>query len=67
MEMRNWINANQAIFALLGTTYGADGRTTFTLPNLRGRVPIHADGGMKQRGEEYHTLTFAEMPVHSHL
>jgi microcystin-dependent protein len=55
------------MFSLLGATYDRVGRTTLTLRNLRGRVPIHADGGMKQRGEEYHTLTYAEMPIHSHL
>jgi len=55
------------MFSLLGATYGRDGRTTLTLRNLRRRVPIHADGGMKQGGEEYQTLTYAEMPIHSHL
>jgi microcystin-dependent protein len=63
------INENQALFALLGTTFGGDGRTTFGLPNLLGRVPMH-QGGTQQlgtrAGEEAHTLTQAEMPTHTH-
>jgi microcystin-dependent protein len=65
------INQNQALFALLGTTYGGNGQTTFALPNLQGRSPIHIDSttgttlGM-QLGEEAHTLTVAEMPQHGH-
>ena len=54
------INQNQALFSLLGTTYGGDGRTTFGLPNLQGRVPMHLGGGLslgKLGGETTHTLT----------
>jgi microcystin-dependent protein len=63
------INQNQSLYALLGTTYGGDGRTTFALPDLRGRVPIHFDSGHFQgqkSGAETHTLTAAEMPSHTH-
>ena len=64
------INQNQSLYSLLGTTYGGDGRTTFALPDLRGRTPIHPDGaGISQgsrAGEETHTLTAAEMPAHTH-
>jgi microcystin-dependent protein len=63
------INQNQALFSILGTTYGGDGRTTFALPDLRGRVPVHIGGeiplGVKT-GEENHTITPAEMPQHTH-
>ncbi|MGH7266812.1 MAG: phage tail protein [Candidatus Rokuibacteriota bacterium] len=64
------INQNQALFSLLGTTYGGDGRVTFALPNLQGRVPVHFGEGLIQGqadGEESHTLTQVEMPQHSHL
>ena len=60
------INQNQALFSLLGTTYGGNGQTTFGLPNLQGRVPIHVGGGNPQGqmiGEAAHTLTVAEMPA----
>src|SRR6476659_9479361 len=63
------INQNQALFSLLGTTYGGDGRVNFALPDLRSRVPIHmsADFTLGQRGgEEAHTVTQTEMPAHSH-
>lgn len=63
------INQNQALFSLLGTTYGGDGRVNFALPDLRGRVPFHMGGGysLGQRGgEETHTLSTAEMPTHTH-
>lgn len=63
------INQNQALFALLGTTYGGNGVTSFALPDLRGRVPMHVGGGFTQGqtgGEVVHTLTLAEMPQHAH-
>lgn len=68
------INQNQALFSLLGTTYGGDGRSTFGLPDLRSRAPIHAGHGPglsnrrlgSKSGEEYHTLTAQEMPNHNH-
>ena len=63
------INQNQALFSLLGTTYGGDGRTSFALPDLRGRTPIHVGAGysLGQRGgEQLHTLTVTEMPQHAH-
>lgn len=68
------INQNQSLYSLLGTMYGGDGRTTFALPDLRGRSPIHvgaADGGTNRAlgskaGEETHTLTGAETPAHTH-
>jgi len=64
------INQNQALFSLLGTTYGGDGRVTFGLPNMQGRVPLHFGGGFVQGqagGEELHTLISQEMPQHTHL
>ena len=64
------INQNQALFSLLGTTYGGDGRTTFGLPDLRGRVPLHMGPShtLGQRGgEEGHTLSQSEMPTHVHV
>ena len=63
------INQNQALFALLGTTYGGDGRVNFALPNLQGRSAMHASSGhpLGQRsGETAHTLTTNEMPAHGH-
>lgn len=63
------INQNQSLYSLLGTTYGGDGRTTFALPDLRGRTPIHvsATHGLGSRsGEERHSLSIAEMPQHKH-
>ena len=63
------INQNQALFSLLGTTYGGDGRTTFALPNLRGKAPIHTGAGFilgQTGGQEAHTVTQSEMPQHIH-
>jgi microcystin-dependent protein len=63
------INQNQALFALLGTTYGGDGRTNFALPNFQGRAPMHRSNVRvlgEALGEESHTLTAAEMPAHAH-
>jgi microcystin-dependent protein len=63
------INQNQAIFSLLGTTYGGDGRVNFGLPDLRGRVPIHFGAGHtlgERGGEEAHTVSIAELPTHNH-
>ena len=64
------INQNQALFALLGTTYGGNGQTTFALPDLRGRAPIHKGSGFilgQKGGESSHALTLAEMPTHTHI
>ncbi|WP_028544639.1 phage tail protein [Paenibacillus taiwanensis] len=64
------INNNQALFSLVGTTYGGDGRTTFALPNLKGRVPIHTSSSHtlgQSQGEATHTLTINEMPAHVHI
>jgi microcystin-dependent protein len=70
------IAPNTALFSLLGTTYGGNGTTTFALPDLRGRIPIHAGAsagpGLSPRspgeraGAENHTLTLAELPAHAH-
>ncbi len=63
------INQNQALFSLLGTMYGGDGRVNFALPDLRGRVPIHMGSGHTQGergGEQGHTLSIAELPTHTH-
>ena len=63
------INQNQSLYSLLGTTYGGDGRTSFALPDLRGRTPIHeGDGhGLGQKGGvETVTLTDAEIAAHTH-
>lgn len=69
------INQNQSLYSLLGTTYGGDGRTSFALPDLRGRTPIHtgrSNGGGEhmlgqKSGEETHTLQANEMPNHDHV
>jgi microcystin-dependent protein len=68
------ISQNQALFAILGTTYGGNGQTTFALPNLQGSIPIHfgtdpsgnnyTEG--QRGGEPTHTVTLAEMPQHTH-
>ena len=80
---RNWalcdgqllpINSNSALFSILGTTYGGDGRTTFALPDLRGRSPIHAGTGPglptfrlgERGGNETTLLKIENMPSHSH-
>ncbi|WNQ13160.1 tail fiber protein [Paenibacillus aurantius] len=63
------INQNQALFSILGVTYGGDGVTTFALPDLRGRVPVHVGNGVtlgQSAGEEAHVLTVNEMPAHIH-
>ena len=68
------INQNQSLYSLLGTTYGGDGRTSFALPDMRGRTPIHvgrSNGGGDHRegqksGEETHTLAANELPQHTH-
>ena len=64
------INQNQALFSLLGTTYGGNGQTTFALPDLRGRVPVHMGAGYTEGqagGQEAHTVTVSEMPQHAHF
>src|SRR4051812_14510028 len=64
------INQNQALFALLGTTYGGNGQTTFALPNMRGRVPIHMGNGHtlgEAAGAEATTITQQQMPTHQHV
>jgi microcystin-dependent protein len=63
------INQNQALFSLLGTRYGGNGQTTFMLPDLRGRVPVHAGNGWNpgtSTGEEAHVLNVNELPTHTH-
>ena len=63
------INQNQALYSILGTAYGGDGRTDFALPDLRGRSPLHKDTGIPlgdQGGEESVTLTTTEIPNHTH-
>ncbi|MDO8361254.1 MAG: tail fiber protein [Actinomycetota bacterium] len=64
------INQNQALFSLLGTTFGGDGRVNFALPDLRGRVPIHVGSGHtlgERGGEQAHTLSISELPQHVHV
>jgi microcystin-dependent protein len=64
------ISQNQALFSLLGTTFGGNGQVTFALPDLRGRVPIHVGNGHtlgERAGEQAHTLSSAEMNQHTHL
>ena len=63
------INQNQALLSLLGTTFGGDGRINFGLPDLQGRVPIHAGSGHtlgERAGEQAHTVSIAELPTHLH-
>jgi microcystin-dependent protein len=64
------INQNQALFSLLGTSYGGNGQTTFALPDFRGRGPIHQGAGFtvgQAGGQEFHTVTTSEMPAHTHI
>jgi microcystin-dependent protein len=64
------ISQNQALFSLMGTTYGGDGRVNFGLPDLRSRVPVHFGNGIslgQRAGEENHTLNANETPTHTHL
>src|SRR5437899_2359759 len=63
------INQNQALFSLLGTTFGGDGRVNFALPNLQSQVPIHVGSGHtlgEKGGEQGHTLSISELPTHTH-
>jgi microcystin-dependent protein len=63
------INQNQALFSLLGTTYGGDGRVNFGLPDLQARAPIHMGSGHtlgERGGEQAHTLSISEIPTHVH-
>jgi microcystin-dependent protein len=64
------INQNQALFSLLGTTFGGDGRVNFALPDQRGRTPIHVGSGHtvgEKGGEQAHTVSIAELPTHTHV
>src|SRR5688500_19230393 len=68
------ISQNTALFSLLGTFYGGDGKSTFALPNLQGSVPVHQGQGQglqewflgQQQGSDFVTLLDSEMPVHTH-
>jgi microcystin-dependent protein len=63
------ISENETLFNLIGTTYGGDGQSTFALPDLRGRVPLHFGNGMnfaETGGVETVTLTTQQMPAHPH-
>lgn len=68
------IQQNSALFSILGTTYGGDGKTTFALPDLRGRLPMHPGSGPglssrklgQKSGHETQTLAVAQMPAHNH-
>lgn len=64
------INQNQALFSLLGTTFGGNGQVNFALPDLRGRVPVHEGNSFilgQLGGLSSHTLSIAEIPTHSHI
>jgi len=64
------INQNQALFSVLGTTYGGNGQTNFALPNLQTRIPVHTGNGIPlgaAGGELSHTLNVQEMPAHTHV
>ncbi len=63
------INQNQALFSLLGTTYGGDGRVNFGLPDLQSRTPMHMGNGHtlgERAGESAHTLSISELTTHTH-
>src|ERR1041385_6901103 len=63
------ISENETLFQLLGTTYGGDGQSTFALPDLRGRIPLHQGNGFilaEPGGVEQVTLTSSQIPAHSH-
>lgn len=63
------ISENDTLFQLIGTTYGGDGQSTFGLPDLQGRIPVHAGNGYtlgEKAGVEQVTLTVQQMPAHSH-
>lgn len=68
------VSQNDALFSLLGSTYGGDGRTTFGLPDMRGRIPLHAGQGPdltprrlgQKFGNEKETLVTSQLPVHDH-
>src|SRR5437764_2566628 len=64
------INQNQALFSLLGTTYGGDGRVNFALPNLQGSTPIHMGNGFtlgEKAGTTSVTISIAQLPTHNHV
>lgn len=69
------INQNQSLYSILGTTYGGDGRTSFALPDLRGRIPVGNGAGAglptvtlgQKFGTEHNNLTTAQLPAHNHL
>lgn len=64
------ISENETLFNLIGTTYGGDGQSTFALPDLRGRIPIHQGNGFilaETGGAEQITLTVSQIPTHSHV
>jgi microcystin-dependent protein len=64
------INQNQALFSLLGTTFGGNGQTTFALPDLRGQTPIHVGSGHvlgEKGGAQSVTLTISQLPTHTHV
>ena len=63
------ISENEALFSLIGTTYGGDGQSTFALPDLRGRLPVHQGNGSvigEAGGVEQVTLTVGQIPIHTH-